>query len=89
MIDFQLDQIKYLERRKTDLENCFIAISCRQFEEIESIGHKMKGNGTTFGFPELSELGSEMEAAAKAKNQEVVLQLTKKFKQWFDSQTHS
>ncbi|MFN7905286.1 MAG: Hpt domain-containing protein [Pseudobdellovibrionaceae bacterium] len=89
MIDFQLDQIKYLERRKADLEKCFIAISCRQFEEIESIGHKIKGNGTTFGFPELSELGSEMEAAAKAKNQEVVLQLTKKFKQWFDSQTHS
>jgi len=88
MIDLQLDQTKYLERRKIDLEKCFFAISCGQFEEIESIGHKIKGNGTTFGFPELSELGSAMETAAKDKNQEIVLQLTKQFKQWLDSQTH-
>lgn len=56
---------KYLERRKHDLEVCLSSLINRQFDEIEKIGHQLKGNGATFGHPEISQIGKKLEDAAK------------------------
>jgi HPt (histidine-containing phosphotransfer) domain-containing protein len=37
------------------------------FGVIESIGHNLRGNGISFGFPDLSALGERLELAAKQK----------------------
>ena len=52
---------KYKSRRKNDLEICRQALQTRDYAPIGQVGHNMKGNGVTFGFPELSKLGEELE----------------------------
>ncbi len=58
--------LKYLERRFTDIENCRIALQRGDLSVCETIGHQLKGNGSTFGFPEISTVGKSLELAAKA-----------------------
>lgn len=57
---------RYLERRKRDLDDCLSFLARRDFHEIEKIGHQLKGNGATFGYPELSVIGRNLEQAAQA-----------------------
>ncbi|MGE0762426.1 MAG: Hpt domain-containing protein [Bdellovibrionales bacterium] len=55
---------KYLERRRADYLACQIALRHQNFAFLARVGHTIKGNGDTFGFPELSTLGKELESAA-------------------------
>ncbi len=36
--------------------------------DLETVGHKLKGNGSMYGFPTLSELGAKLETAAHTNN---------------------
>lgn len=60
--------VKYLERRRLDLEFCRRSLEKGDFSEIEKIGHQLKGNGHTFGYPEISEIGKNLESAAVQKH---------------------
>ena len=57
---------KYRSRRLEDLEICHKSLLIRDFTAIERVGHKLKGNGVTFGYPELSKLGEDLENSAQA-----------------------
>lgn len=57
--------MKYIERRKTDVENCRLALQSGNLSLLETVGHQLKGNGITFGFPEISTIGEALEIAAK------------------------
>lgn len=57
---------KYHSRRKEDLDQCRKSLALNDFTMIERIGHRLKGNGVTFGYPELSKLGEDMESSARA-----------------------
>ena len=56
---------RYLDRRKSDLEHCATWLREKDFVALETIGHQLKGNGVTFGFPILSEMGEKLEEAAQ------------------------
>ena len=56
---------KYLTRRLTDIENCRQALANGNLTVLETVGHQLKGNGLTFGFPEIATIGETLEAAAK------------------------
>jgi two-component system sensor histidine kinase/response regulator len=56
---------RYLEDRIQDLQRLSDALSARDYGTIEVIGHKMKGAGSSYGFPELTMAGSRIESAAK------------------------
>lgn len=73
---------RYLERRKLDLENCVDNFYDENFKDLEKIGHQLKGNGETFGFPEISSIGSRLEIAAQSKDKKTVEQLVKEFAAW-------
>jgi HPt (histidine-containing phosphotransfer) domain-containing protein len=60
--------VKYMERRKTDIDNCRLALKNGDLTLLETVGHQLKGNGVTFGFPEISTIGEALEAAAKQHN---------------------
>lgn len=60
--------VKYMERRKTDVENCRMALQSGNLSVLETVGHQLKGNGITFGFPEISTIGEALETAAKERN---------------------
>jgi HPt (histidine-containing phosphotransfer) domain-containing protein len=43
-------------------------LSCSDWEGIRRIAHDLKGNGTSFGFPELTDLGAAMGRSLKEAN---------------------
>lgn len=56
---------KYISRRFSDVDVCRSALKELDFPKVASLGHQMKGNGTNFGFPTISEIGAKLEAAAQ------------------------
>jgi HPt (histidine-containing phosphotransfer) domain-containing protein len=73
---------RYLERRKKDLENCSFWVKEGSFQNVERTGHQLKGNGETFGFGELSELGAILEEAAKKKDISKLHSILHDFDDW-------
>jgi HPt (histidine-containing phosphotransfer) domain-containing protein len=63
---------KYVSRRFTDVEVCWSALKELDFTKVADLGHQMKGNGTNFGFPLISEIGADLETAAKQNDSETI-----------------
>jgi HPt (histidine-containing phosphotransfer) domain-containing protein len=57
---------QYIRGREDDVRVCRIAREAGEFSRIREIAHRIKGNGTTFGYPELSAIGEALENAAMA-----------------------
>lgn len=75
-------QIKYIIRRHEELDMARAALTKGDLSPIQNMGHKLKGNGATFGFPELGELGAELEVAAAENRVDKISALMQKFEQW-------
>lgn len=60
------------------------AIQDRNFIEIDSIGHSLKGSGSSYGFEEISRLGLELEKAAKHRDPEALRVLNQRFLQFLE-----
>lgn len=58
----------FLENRAKDLAKLQGALDRNDLPAIQSIGHSLKGVGGGYGFMRLSEIGAEMERAARANN---------------------
>jgi HPt (histidine-containing phosphotransfer) domain-containing protein len=61
-------RIKYIERRKVDLENCKKALQQQDFDTLARVGHQVKGNAATFGYDQLSTIAIDLEAFALKKD---------------------
>jgi len=72
----------YIERRRSDLKTCLSCLAKKDFTQLARIGHQFKGNASTFGFPELSQIGRELEQNAKFSDSEKILLSIKKFEEW-------
>lgn len=59
---------RFRERRRRDVVDLRAALECGDFETIARLGHNMSGNGVSYGFPEISEIGERLEAAAVTGN---------------------
>lgn len=80
------DLIKnYLSRRETDLLDCTKALKEKNFELLLRIGHKLKGNALIYGYPELGELGAQMEESAGNKNSDELSRQIERFKHLLDT----
>jgi HPt (histidine-containing phosphotransfer) domain-containing protein len=53
----------YLEKRRADVELYRRSLDAGDFDAISKLAHKMKGTGSGYGFPMLTELGSALEKA--------------------------
>lgn len=69
----------YLERRKEDTQQLNELMSKRDFSGIMKIAHKLKGNGASFGFDHITELGDKMNQAAKSENTEETRKIIQEF----------
>lgn len=69
MVDSELQELipGYLEKRLLDVDVVLSALESGDFVSIQSIGHKMKGTGGSYGFDMITEIGRNMEKAAMAK----------------------
>jgi HPt (histidine-containing phosphotransfer) domain-containing protein len=74
-------KIKYLSRRIQDINKLLLGLENDDFTLAMKLGHQVKGNALTFDFPEMADLGCEIEKAAQVKNKSQVLNLVKKMEQ--------
>jgi hypothetical protein len=58
----------FLANRWLDLAKMRDALTASDFATIQTIGHNCKGTGVGYGFPDISSLGSAIEAAARVRN---------------------
>jgi signal transduction histidine kinase/CheY-like chemotaxis protein len=61
---------EYLRNRRKDLETMETYLEAGRFDAIGTLGHNLKGSGTSFGLPLLTEIGAGIEVAAKARNRD-------------------
>ena len=61
-------KIRYLSRRKDEITFLFDYYKESNFEAIGFIAHKIKGNGSTFGYPNLSCIAKDIEIAIAESN---------------------
>jgi len=62
----------YLERSRKKAADIVAALGRGDFDAIRTNGHNMKGTGTAYGFPPITELGGTIEQAALAKDADAV-----------------
>lgn len=75
----------YIERRKKDVEALKAALAKNDLSVAQRVGHQLKGNGISYGFPLLSELGLEMESLAKENNLAGVVKIVQRLEDWLSS----
>jgi hypothetical protein len=61
-------RVAYLRRRRTELENLRGAVAAEDWNAFVTAGHNMKGTGAGYGFAELTDLGRNLETAAKGRD---------------------
>jgi CheY-like chemotaxis protein/HPt (histidine-containing phosphotransfer) domain-containing protein len=66
----------YLARRREDVRTIETLLSEGDFDKIRVLAHNMKGSGTGYGFPEITELGASIEKAAKSLDKAAVSEQT-------------
>lgn len=59
---------EYIENRKKDVIKIREALVKQKFNEIEDLGHKMKGSGKCYGFEKISMWGRRIEMSARERN---------------------
>lgn len=62
----------YLANCRNGLPVLRDAAAKRDFETLRSLGHKIKGSGGGFGFDRITEIGGNLETAAKAQDAQAV-----------------
>lgn len=78
-------RLRYLERRKQDLELLIRAVKSNNFEVFKVIGHQIKGNAPTFGHADLSLIAQKCEEAGIKEDRELAHQALCKFSHWLES----
>jgi len=63
---------KFLGHRQRDVATLREALAIRDFAPIGTIAHNMRGNGVSYGFPDVSEIGLRLEEAASASDARLV-----------------
>jgi len=73
LIQYYLD---YLQESLPELKKNW---DNRDYLRIEQFGHNLKGNGGVYGFFDISEIGKQMETAAKEQDDSALEPLIKQF----------
>lgn len=55
------------------------------YTSLEEVGHKLKGNGSTFGFEDLSLIGGDLQRAAELKDEDRIKEVLRGFSYWVSS----
>jgi PAS domain S-box-containing protein len=66
----------FLEARRQEVQAIRAALERADWEPIRVMGHNMKGVGSSYGFPPITEIGRGLEAAAGAGDRGEILKLT-------------
>jgi histidine phosphotransfer protein HptB len=74
----------FLTRKRTDLQTMKSALESGDLATIASLGHKIKGEGGSFGFDTLSEIGAALEQCGKRGDRDSAQQLVSDLSQYLE-----
>jgi HPt (histidine-containing phosphotransfer) domain-containing protein len=57
---------RFIAHRAGDIVTLRRAVEASDFEVVRRIGHNLRGNGPSYGFPQVGEIGRALEEAAEA-----------------------
>ena len=75
----------FLEHKRDDLAAIVRAIEGADYEALARIGHKIKGEGGSYGLARISEIGVAIEAAAAARDLAAVRENAHEFETFLDN----
>ena len=86
IVDVDLEDLipGFLENRKKELTTLRAALGEANYQSIQSIGHSMKGVGGGYGFDGITELGRDLESAAKNQDRDGLAALVEKYADYLD-----
>jgi HPt (histidine-containing phosphotransfer) domain-containing protein len=74
----------YLKNRQKDIDSMESYLEKGNFEQIERLGHGMKGSGAGYGFDGISEIGKSIEIAGRDKDIEGIKKGIEDLKNYLD-----
>ncbi len=75
----------YLANRRKELLDLKKFAASSEVESVQRIGHRLKGNALSYGFPELGKLGSDLEKAAQAQDFTLIHKVISKIETFLES----
>ncbi len=73
---------KFFANRERDVATLRGALAVEDFETIARLGHNMRGNGVSYGFPEVSAIGKRIERAGLRREARVIADQVAKLEAW-------
>jgi HPt (histidine-containing phosphotransfer) domain-containing protein len=80
---------RYLEHRARDVAALRRALDLGDFPSVSRIGHNLRGNGKSYGFPEVGAMGEALEAAASTKSAASILEQIESLEAWLTTNRDS
>jgi len=74
----------FLDNCRRNVETIRLALAHEDFEPVEYLGHGMRGAGSMFGFPEITEFGGFLEDAAVIRDAELARSLVEQLSSYLD-----
>jgi HPt (histidine-containing phosphotransfer) domain-containing protein len=74
----------FLTHKRADIARIFEAVASRDYAEISSVGHRLKGEGGSYGFDSMTEIGSLLEHAAATRDDGAVTTLARQLLSYLD-----
>ena len=65
----------FLENRINDIKKLRSAATANEYDTLKSIGHNLKGVGGGYGFARITDIGADIEAAAKVNDIKTINEL--------------
>lgn len=82
-------RVKYIERRKKDIESLRSALAMNTYEEFKRIGHQLKGNAASFGYMDLEKVAIQLEVAGEKRDHHEASRQLQLFEQWLTKEAAS
>ena len=75
----------FLARKRQDAEAIRAAADAQDYATLSSLGHKIKGEGGSYGLDGISTIGEQVELAAKQQDLQAIRQLADNLIDYLDS----
>lgn len=74
----------FLAHKRADISTILEAVTRRDYTEIGHVAHRIKGEGGSYGFDTMTELGRSLEAAAATRDDGAVCALARQLLNYID-----
>jgi HPt (histidine-containing phosphotransfer) domain-containing protein len=74
----------FLTHKRADIDTIFDAVTRRDYAEIVRVAHRVKGEGGSYGFDAMTEMGRSLEHAAAIRDNGAVTTLARQLLRYLD-----